>query len=664
MTVFALNSISRKLLVPTLALVAGFGIFMTINTVIDLRSAMKSEGDSIVDIMAKIAAPSYQNFDFQSLDDYVKVLAKDPDIAFAVFMDAQSKPVTKTSTEPASTSSLMLFEQEVRSADGGTLGYLRVGYHRTALYRSLVKSLLIVFIITIIVAYGISLLVNRIITRRVRATVERIRDVAEGEGDLTKRLTVDSTDELGELARLFNEFLDNLHSVITAVQAGVENMADASRTFTSTAGDLKHHTSEQRVQTEQVAAAMTEMSQTITDVARNASDTAAASQQAADSAAGGKKAVERTVEEMRRIANTVAGAAGTIAELGKSSAQIGEIVTVINGIADQTNLLALNAAIEAARAGEQGRGFAVVADEVRKLAERTAGATREIAERIGTIQADTKSSVSTMTSGRVEVENGVKLVEEARQALDRIVEASSADLDRVRQIATASEEQSAVADDVSRNMETILSLTAQTSVTSEQIAHAATDLEQIATELKSKVGWFRVASSAGTPMAPMLERLIPQASLPALPVPSRQSSTPGQTGDLVSWNSDFAVEIHDVDEQHKKLFGLINKLYGAMKSGTTRDATAHILDELIEYTVYHFGNEERMFQKYNYPGHVQHKKLHDDLTAKVLAFKQDFIKGKSSVGIELMNFLKDWLQGHIMRTDKKYAPFLKKKGVA
>jgi methyl-accepting chemotaxis protein len=237
---------------------------------------------------------------------------------------------------------------------------------------------------------------------------------------------------------------------------------------------------------------MTEVSQTIMDMAKNASQAAEASRNASDTASKGKQIVDTTAEDMVGIAQTVQAAAGTIEELGRSSAQIGEIVAVINGIADQTNLLALNAAIEAARAGEQGRGFAVVADEVRKLAERTGQATKDIAQRIESIQQAASESVDAMKKGSDEVDKGVGLAKQASSSLDMIVTASTNAMDMVQRIAAATEQQSAASEQVTQNMENISDISKRSSASTEQIKVSAGELARLASQLKTMTAWFKV----------------------------------------------------------------------------------------------------------------------------------------------------------------------------
>lgn len=311
------------------------------------------------------------------------------------------------------------------------------------------------------------------------------------KGDLTANINFSSRDEIGSIAEKLKEMTENLKDMIKQIAGNAQQVSSASEELSSTALQLRKNAEGQSQQIEQVAAAMAKMSQTIMDVAKNASDTAEISKEATNIAKKGKEAVEKTVHSIQKIADTVKSAANTIDELGKNSNEIGNIIRVIDDIADQTNLLALNAAIEAARAGEQGRGFAVVADEVRKLAERTGKATKEIALMIKKIQEDTSRSVESMNIGVAEVESGVNIASEATSALDMIVESSSRSLDMVQRIAAATEEQSAASEQVSQNIESIVGTTKMTLEAIEQIAQASSELARLASELQRRVDMFK-----------------------------------------------------------------------------------------------------------------------------------------------------------------------------
>ncbi len=332
---------------------------------------------------------------------------------------------------------------------------------------------------------------------RFQEMIERIKDVAQGEGDLTKRVEITSNDEVAELAKWFNTFMDKLQEILCQVSDNAQSLATASEEISASSRDQAKGAESQKDQTTQVAAAMQEMAATVHEVSENSNKAAAASQKAAEMAREGGKVVEETLSRMHTIANSVGDTARKVQELGKRSDEIGRISGVIEDIADQTNLLALNAAIEAARAGEQGRGFAVVADEVRKLAERTANATKEIAQMIGNIQVETKSAVAAMQAGSQEVKAGVESTRRAGDSLQGIIKMSEQVGDMVTQIATAATQQSATTEQINNNIEEIARIASSTESGVRQTAGALEDLSGLAVNLRRLVGQFRLSADGG-----------------------------------------------------------------------------------------------------------------------------------------------------------------------
>lgn len=313
------------------------------------------------------------------------------------------------------------------------------------------------------------------------------------EGDLTVQVVPEKTnDEIGKLFFGFNTVVQNMNQILQAVTEAVHATASASNEISSSAEQMAAGTQEQSSQSREISLSVEEMTKTIFETTAIASKAANASKHSGEIAKEGGKDVEQTIVGMNRIADVVNKSAVTVQALGKNSDQIGEIVQVINDIADQTNLLALNAAIEAARAGEQGRGFAVVADEVRKLAERTSKATKEIATMISQIQKDTEDAVVSMRAGTQEVDKGKSLADKAGDSLKKIITYADDVVEMVNKVATSSEHQSVTADQISKNIEGISTVTHESAQGVQQIAVAAEDLNRLTTNLQELVARFKI----------------------------------------------------------------------------------------------------------------------------------------------------------------------------
>lgn len=341
-----------------------------------------------------------------------------------------------------------------------------------------------------VLAFLLGMFLSRMITRPLAALADDAQQIASG--DLTVQIQSRSKDEIGLLAASFNSMADSLRGAIRQVSDTSSLLTSAANELLATSESISNGADSVASQAQTVATAGEEMAATSNDIASNCQSAAAGALDASTSASDGSVVVDKTVQAMGQIARRVKETADTVARLGQRSDQIGQIVGTIEDIADQTNLLALNAAIEAARAGEQGRGFAVVADEVRALAERTTRATKEISDMIRSIQAETRSAVTVMEEGVHEVAQGTDEAAKSGVALQTIMELVNNVSMQISQVATAAEEQTATTNEISQNMLQITDVVQQTAQGAKQSEAAAAELSKLAADLEALVHRFKL----------------------------------------------------------------------------------------------------------------------------------------------------------------------------
>ena len=353
-------------------------------------------------------------------------------------------------------------------------------------------QLVAVGITLVAILFGVvsTILIVRSITAPLNTALAIANKVADG--DLTVDIEATSADETGQLLAAMKNMTEKLKVMVSGIRHAAASVASGSDQLSASSEEITRTMSDQSSRSSQIAASTEEMSQTVIDIARNSASIATSANKTADIAQNGAEVVNKSVNESKAIAATVESSAKVMKNLGDKSKQIGEIISTINDIADQTNLLALNAAIEAARAGEQGRGFAVVADEVRKLAERTANATSEISSMITAIQGEVDNAVVAMNKTNEQVEVGLQYSVEAGNQLTTIVSSVTSLQGMVQQIATATEEMSTTSEAISGDIQQIATGASEISGGSEQVAQASSELARLAGELKGIVEQFKV----------------------------------------------------------------------------------------------------------------------------------------------------------------------------
>ena len=352
--------------------------------------------------------------------------------------------------------------------------------------------LIIAIVLAVLACIGSIIVGPRLVTRRIQILKNMLVSISEGEGDLTQRLNTDGNDEITDVAVAFNHFMNNLQRLITMVKADAQSLADAQYSLISAADATNTISGQQSENLDQIATAVTELSHALREVANSTQGSLSETQLANDEALASQDAVTQSTESISLMSGTISQARHVIEELAKETTKISSLLGVIRDIADQTNLLALNAAIEAARAGEQGRGFAVVADEVRSLANRTQQATGDINTMLINLNKGVDEAVDSINSGSAQVTDVVDLSSALSERLLKVVEAVSGANDGIYQIASATEQQSQVVDSVNENISSLNTLTQKAVQTVSRSSEASENVNKVSNSLGQNVGRFTV----------------------------------------------------------------------------------------------------------------------------------------------------------------------------
>ncbi len=481
-----------------------------------LLRALESKADSLGLFMSKTAPDLIMSYDFSSLKDYQAIAARDEDVAYAAYLNPEGGTLTDFK-RPEDTSNVIERKYPIKS-DGELIGHVLLGMSRAAVdggvaasneridaalsaveanAQDSLSSFITIMsvdgvVVLVIITLVIFALFRKLLIDRLRSTTELMSALADGNGDLTRRLPVTNQDEVSQLCGAVNQFIAQLQEMVGKIVGEVEELAQQVDVLRQAGSDMTSHSDTQRMETTQVAAAMNQMTATVQEVAHHAGSAAEAALKADDESRNGRVIVDDTKQAIDALAQEIEHASEVINTVESDSENIGGVLDVIRGIAEQTNLLALNAAIEAARAGEQGRGFAVVADEVRTLASRTQTSTEEIHAMIERLQTGTGKAVNVMHKSKEKARETVVKADEAGDALGNIAAAVGTINEMNTQIATAAEEQGSVAEEINRNVDAINNISELTAESAQRTATTGDRLSQVADELRGLAGAFRI----------------------------------------------------------------------------------------------------------------------------------------------------------------------------
>ncbi|MGM0417702.1 MAG: bacteriohemerythrin [Thermodesulfobacteriota bacterium] len=480
--------------------------------------------------------------------------------------------------------------------------------------------------------------------------------VAKDTRDLTFRLNYKRTDEIGILAGSFDKFISDFDELIKTIGGETEIISAVSFEVSRASDEMAEESAGLYKKSNMVAAAAEKMDTSMHTVAAASEEASTNISSVADAAVHMQtniSNVAKNCDQAKEISGnaieSVDKASEKVSRLGEAASEIGEVTQVITEIAEKTNLLALNATIEAARAGEAGKGFAVVADEIKKLSSQTSQSTMTIHQKIVGIQNSTDETVD-------EVRNISRVITDVDKIVNDIVLSIEQQSETAAEVATNIEQASIGISEVNENV-------ARSSEVASEISRDISDVDNVVSEMSSRAENMNRSAKDLDSLASNARDLMSafMVTLKDSEKTSQKNTNTDKIPDLMPWTSKLETSIEEIDLQHKELVSFINQLYKGMRMHKGSQELGKILSGLADYTVMHFGTEEKLFEKYAYPKFSEHKKSHEDLVKKVVEFQKDFNSGKATVTMDLMDFLSDWLKNHILKTDMAYVPYIKEK---
>lgn len=484
-----------------------FGVYNHAQTESALNQSLERQSDAALERLSQSLPVTLWNYETQQMQDIVDAELGADDIRAVYVLDGDKLLLGRKSDGNRDIAQLDSFEPskaltkeaKLNFDDSGNLtpvGRVVIEIDRSRidalLDQALIRNIVQIIVIIALLIATITFLLSTLVIRPISEIGAALRDIASGEGDLTRRLERRNNDEVGAVAEHFNSFVGQIHALVRELVQSVADMNSVIQDLVNVAQTTNEGVTRQNSETDQVATAVNEMGATAHEVSKSAAEAAEAASEADTEAQSAQEVVQSTIHSIQSLANEIEEGAKVIDALETDVDGITAMVGVIQGIAEQTNLLALNAAIEAARAGEQGRGFAVVADEVRSLAAKTQTTTEDIQEMINRLEVGAKNAVSVMQSSKEKGVNTVKDIHQTDSSLAGIVNSIRTINDMNAQIASASEEQSAVTEEINRSITNIASVAQETQTGATETDDACHRLSRFAEDVRQKLSNFKV----------------------------------------------------------------------------------------------------------------------------------------------------------------------------